>query len=264
MDRFTGHGTPLGQAALDEACATIGATPASLWALLAVETAGAGFQPDRRPKILFERHIFHRLTGGRFDAHDPDVSAPTAGGYGAGGAHQYVRLQAALQLDEDAALASASWGLGQILGLNHAKAGFESAAAMVEAFVASEDAQLAGMARFIAASGLRAAVTAKRWADYARIYNGADYARNRYDERLQLACAQFEARGCPDVVLRAAQLWLSYRGAETGGIDGIKGRLTISALKAFQKSAGLPQTGAPDAATLAALSGEAAPLAAAA
>jgi len=80
-----------------------------IWSVLGVETSGCGFLPDRWPKLLFERHIFHRLTGGRFDAEDPDVSQPTPGGYGRSGAHQYNRLAAAaIALNRGAALQSAS------------------------------------------------------------------------------------------------------------------------------------------------------------
>ena len=75
--------------------------------------------PDRRPQILFERHIFHRLTDGKFD--DGQISDPAAGGYGARGAAQYDRLALALAKDADAALQSASWGIGQIMGMNYDK-----------------------------------------------------------------------------------------------------------------------------------------------
>ncbi len=44
-----------------------------LWAVLSVETSGCGYLPDKRPKILFERRVFSRLTGHRFDADDPDM-----------------------------------------------------------------------------------------------------------------------------------------------------------------------------------------------
>lgn len=253
MDRFAGAGTPLTGQGLSHAASDLAAQPASLWALLAVETAGCGYRSDRRPKILFEHHIFHRLTGGRFDSDDPDISAPIPGGYGAGGAHQYVRLTAALHLDREAALSSASGGLGQILGVNHVKAGYRTVGDMVDAFVAAEDAQLAGMTAIIASTGIASAVARKRWADYARLYNGADCARNRYDERLQLACAHYETAGCPDVDLRAAQVYLGCLGVDTGGVDGIKGPKTTNALRSFQKSAALATTGLPDEPTLTAL-----------
>jgi hypothetical protein len=44
---------------------------AEIWAVFSVETSGCGFLTDRRPKILFERHIFSHLTNGRYDAQNP-------------------------------------------------------------------------------------------------------------------------------------------------------------------------------------------------
>jgi hypothetical protein len=91
------------------------------------------------------------LTGGLYDASHPDISAPSEGGYGAGGANQYNRLAEAVTLDRQSALKSASWGLGQVLGLNYTSAGFADVEAMVAAMVVSEDNQLAAMAAFLAA-----------------------------------------------------------------------------------------------------------------
>ena len=253
MDRFTGPGAQLDLTAFQAATGNIGCAPESLWALLNVETVGCGYLPDRRPKILFERHIFHRLTAGKYDTQAPDVSQPTPGGYGAGGAHQYDRLAAALVLDETAALSAASWGLGQILGTNFATAGYTNVGAMVDAFVANEGAQLAGMASFIIKSGIAAAVAGQHWDDYARIYNGPDYAKNQYAERLTSAHQRFVDRGCPNIDLRAAQVYLTYRSYAIGAIDGILGPRTTAALIQFQQQAGLPQSGQPDAATLTAL-----------
>lgn len=254
MINLTGPGTPLDKTAFDAATARLGCDAPTLWALLHVETSGCGYQPDRRPKILFERHIFHRLTGGQYDAQAPDISQPTPGGYGAGGAHQYDRLAAALALDETAALSSASWGLGQIMGENHASAGYATVQAMVADFVASEGAQLAGVAAFIVASNLAGAVAAGNWAHYAQGYNGANYAENHYDTRLAAAHQGFVTNGCPDLAVRAAQVLLSYRpGSNVGAIDGILGPATTGAIRQFQAASGLPQTGQPDDATLAAL-----------
>jgi hypothetical protein len=253
MDRFTGPGTPLDLGAFQTATGTIGCVPAALWALLDVETSGCGYLPDRRPKILFERHIFSRLTGGQYDAQAPDVSQPTPGGYGAGGANQYTRLAVALALDEAAALSAASWGLGQILGTNFATAGYATVDAMVDAFVASESAQLAGMVSFIVKSNIAGDVASQNWVGYAQHYNGPDYAKNHYDTRLAAANQRFSANGCPDIDLRAAQVYLTYLGYDTGGIDGILGSMTAAALTKFQQGANLPQSGKADPATLAAL-----------
>ena len=245
-------GAPLSAQGMAAAVAALGAVRAAVWALLAVETGGVGFLPDRRPKILFERHVFHRLTGGRFDAVAPDVSHAVPGGYGALGAHQWDRLAVARRLDAAAAVQAASWGLGQIMGEKHALAGFASAEAMIAAFTAGEDAQIAGMAAFVQAIGAAGFVAAGRWADYARRYNGVGYAANHYDTRLATACAQFTQAGCPDLDVRAAQLLLGYLGVPLV-VDGMAGPATGAALRRFQAGAGIDVSGRADAATLAAL-----------
>lgn len=253
MDGFASGGAPLSPGGVGRALDLLGATSSALWAVLSVETSGCGFLADRRPKILFERHVFHRLTGGRFDVRDPDVSAPTAGGYGPGGAHQYLRLQAAMVLDEGAALQSASWGLGQIMGFNHAAAGFNDARTMIDAFVGSEDAQLDGMAAFIAGSSMKRALANQDFTTFARLYNGPDFAKNNYDGKLRLFCATYNVHGAPDLLVRMAQVKLSYAGFDPGGVDGALGPLTRKALSAFQTAHGLPATGQADTATVTAL-----------
>jgi hypothetical protein len=253
MDRFAGKGSPLSAEGFEEARARVAADAQALWAVLAVETSGCGYLVDRRPKILFERHHFHRHTRGVFDSVDPDVSAPTAGGYGAGGAHQYMRLQAAIALDPHAALLSASWGLGQIMGSNHRAAGFDSVELMVDAFVASEDNQLHGMVAFVKSNGLDKSLAQKSWASFARLYNGPNYAANHYDEHLELFCGQFTFRGCPQIRVRQAQVYLTYLNYDVGGVDGMIGKMTKAALRKFQQRSGLSPTGTPDDETLAAL-----------
>ena len=50
-------------------------------AVAEVESSGSGFLSNGKPKILFERHYFHRLTGGKFSAKNPDISNKSSGGY---------------------------------------------------------------------------------------------------------------------------------------------------------------------------------------
>ncbi|HZU51757.1 MAG TPA: N-acetylmuramidase domain-containing protein [Sphingomicrobium sp.] len=232
-DIFTGRGTPLGQAGFNAAAAMIGGDVASLWSLLKVETRGFGYLADRRPKILFERHVFRARTAARFDRTAPDLSAPTPGGY-IGGPAEYLRLKRAMLLDRQAALESASWGLGQVMGFNAAKIGFDDVDAMIAAFVGSEDAQLAGCTQFINASpALLAAYQNRQWARVAFFYNGRDYAKNAYDLKLSQAHADFLANGCPTVPIREVQAYLTYLGFDPRGIDGKVGSGTRAALQAF-------------------------------
>ena len=248
---FVGNSTALSEAGLAEATRRLAVGAAEIWAVLDVETSGCGFLPDRRPLILFERHVFWRLTGGRFGI--SDVSNPDPGGYGAGGAHQYDRLQNAMALDRTAALQSASWGLPQIMGENAALVGFGDIESMVESMCDSEDDQLAAFVEFLQANDLDRFLQAHQWKPFAKVYNGPDFAKNQYDIKLAAAFAKNSAGPLPDLDVRAAQLYLTYAGFQPGPVDGIMGNKTRNALTAFQKQQGLPVTGAADSATMAAL-----------
>ena len=82
-------------------------------------------------------------------------------------------------------LRATSFGLGQVMGFNHAKAGAPSAAAM---FRAPLDEQVLHLTRFIAA---RPRVPSKGnpgaadFRTFARYYNGPLYAKHRYHERIE-------------------------------------------------------------------------------
>lgn len=243
MTEFTASGAPLTQSGFDAALQILGVAPETLWAALAVETSGCGYLGDRRPKILFERHYFSRLTDRKYDDAWPDISNRVAGGYGPAGPHQYDRLAQAMELDRAAALQSASWGLGQIMGANYPAAGFAGVEDMVAAFVGSEDAQLEGVARFIASSPMKAALQRNDWEAYARVYNGPNFAANAYDAKLGAAFARFTMSGCPDLTVRAVQVYLNYLGFPTGGIDGIVGPATTAAIAAFQAKHGVAADG---------------------
>jgi hypothetical protein len=244
IDIFQGTGAPLTPTGFDSANKVIdpannapdqASKLAALWCILAVETRGFGYQSDKRLKVLFERHIFHQCTGGRFDAIAPDLSNPVPGGY-SGGAAEYDRIKRAVALDRKAALESASWGLGQVMGFNATSIAYQSTDSMIADFNTGEDAQLLGCARFITAtSALQKAFISRNWARVAFFYNGKNYAKNHYDTNLAANYAKFQQKA-PDIDIRAAQARLTYLGFNPGGIDGIAGALSVAALKAFQQS----------------------------
>jgi len=252
-DHFRGGGAPLSRAAFEQVVANLDTAASSLWAILTVETSGFGFLPDRRPKIRFERHIFHKRTGGKFSAQHPDISSATTGGTTTV-ANEYVRLEAAMALDQRAALESTSWGLGQIMGFNARKLGYADAEDMVTKFVETEDAQLVGVQQFVLANdGLAKALKEKKWDRFAFFYNGAGFAKNAYDKKLQESDTVFTLHGTPDIDIRTLQAQLTYLGHSPGIVDGILGNATRRAILAFQKAEGLATTAAPDEATMAAL-----------
>ncbi|HEY2015029.1 MAG TPA: N-acetylmuramidase domain-containing protein [Bryobacteraceae bacterium] len=248
---FVGQSLALSAAGLAAASDGLCVSAAEIWTVLSVETAGCGFLPDRRPPILFERHIFSRLTNHRFDTHD--VSNPEPGGYGCPGAPQYQRLAAAIEFHRGAALQSASWGLAQILGSNFVPAGFGDVESMVAAMTASEDAQLAAFTKFLRSNCLDQSLKAHDWTALARGYNGPNFAINQYDVKLAKAFQKYSCGPTPDLQVRAAQLYLTFAGLNPGPIDGIMGAKTGSALLAYQQQKGLALTARADPATLAAL-----------
>jgi hypothetical protein len=239
---FSGSAQPLDKDGMSEVTDKLGVGPAEVWAVLTVETHGCGFLPDRRPFILYERHIFSRETDSRFDAAHPDISNRTPGGYGAGGANQYDRLGRAIALDRPAALRSTSWGIGQVMGFNAGTCGYAEVEDMVAAMCISERDQLLAMAREIIHNGIDKALRNHDWARFARLYNGPAYEINKYDTLLAAAYGRFSAGSLPDYTVRAGQIYLGYLGYHPGTVDGIMGRLSRSALHEFQENQGLPLT----------------------
>ncbi|MBI3370381.1 MAG: DUF3380 domain-containing protein [Betaproteobacteria bacterium] len=250
---FQGKGKALSEAGLSHASGELGVGLPALWAVMTVETRGCGFFADRRPQILFERHVFHRRTGGRFASAAPDLSDPKAGGYGAGGVFQHERLLRAVALERRAALESTSWGLGQVMGFNAAEVGFVGVEPMVEAMCASEDAQFQAMVGFIVKNGLARYLQQGDWANFAFRYNGEDFQKNNYDSKLAKAHARFSTGPLPSLPVRATQLYLTYLGYSPGAVDGWFGENTQKALIRFQNARGLPPSGRIEDATLAEL-----------
>ena len=186
---FVGTATPLGPPDIAAVALRLGCEPAAIRAVCDIESAGGGFLPDKRPKILFEAHVFGGLTGHRWDATHPNISSPVWNRalYGAGGAHQYDRLDEAIALDRAAALRAASWGLFQIMGTNFAACGFADVDAYVAAMSESEGAQLAAFAAFCRHGGLDHFLRAHDWVHFALAYNGPGEAANGYAGKLAAA-----------------------------------------------------------------------------
>jgi len=259
---------PLSANGVQNAINTLGIDAPTLWAMLHVESLGCGYLASRRPQILFERHIFSKLTNGVWDGIAPGVSNPQPGGYGPSGDSQYTRLGQAYGLNaaadppdpsvptatRTAALQSASWGLGQVLGTNATSVGFASIQDMVTSMTASEDGQLQAVVGFIQANNLQNALQQQDWTTYAEKYNGPGYAKNQYDKRLAQAYALFQdATKIPDLTVRAGQLLLLLLGFNPSGVDGAIGPNTLTALHNFQSQQQLPLTTGIDANAVAAL-----------
>ncbi len=128
-----------------------------------------------------------------------------------------------MKINERAALRSASWGLGQIMGLNASLAGIDTARATVERFAEDEEHHLDAMVTFIISAGLDDELRAHDWRGFARGYNGSSYARHGYHTRLEQRFRWWQDRpdtpwspgmcgsAAPDIGLPALSATLSPR-----------------------------------------------------
>jgi hypothetical protein len=160
-----------------------------------VEACGAGFF-DGKPKILFEPHVFCRLTKGAFNDSHPTLSYWKWGElpYPATQDARYGQLLDAVGLDCDAAFAACSYGKFQILGSNYAACGFNTPASFAFSQAYDEQAQLKAFEAFIISTGIRTLLRARMWAEAAKQYNGPAYLKNRYDVKLAVAARAWARR----------------------------------------------------------------------
>lgn len=203
-------GKLLKHADLLQASLRLGVPVAAVYALNEVESKGRGFLDNGKPVILYERHVMYkRLQLVRSPADDeeqllqralllakqaPALVNPKAGGY-IGGTAEHQRLAQARQLDDVAALESASWGAFQVMGYHWQRLGYASIHDFVAAMDRSEAEHLEVFVRYIEAdTNLLKALKTQKWATVAKLYNGPDYQRNLYDVKLERAFERHQDR----------------------------------------------------------------------
>lgn len=174
---------------------------AALKAVWKVETGGrSGFLPTDKPVILFEGHIFWqqlRTRGidpqSRAKGNEDILYSKFDKTKYKGGVAEYDRLNRAIAINEDAALASASWGMFQIMGYRYKECGCNT----VQEFVAKmEESELSQLDLFIELlkknSSMHNALKKLDWQTFAKLYNGPSYAQNKYDEKLAAAYSNYK------------------------------------------------------------------------
>lgn len=197
---------------LRQAAAHLGLPLATVYAVNEIESRGRGFLDNGKPVVLFERHIMYRQLTARTNGQDspaglkrhadelaalhPNIVNPTPGGY-VGGNGEHMRLTKARQIDHSAALESTSWGAFQIMGFHWRRLGYDSVQAFVASMETNESHQFRAFVTFLQTDNeLQGALKAGRWADFARIYNGPQYASNSYHLRLQQAFERYSTCTC--------------------------------------------------------------------
>lgn len=275
MKNFNGAAKRITDLALPRAAHRIGVGEDEIHAVIEVETSGSGFDSKGRPKMLFEPHVFYRNLKGveRNIAVQQGIAYPNQG-QKAYPKDSYPRLMRAIEINATAALRSASWGLPQILGENHAIAGYDTVQDMVADFLEDEEAHLQAMISFCISNkidgvlrhmaSLKRPTVASDCVDFVKVYNGPRYRINQYDTKMARAHNKWRAiRDTPfnpnkDLVLsdrvavvsdptavRAAQKYLRDLGyPEVGEADGIMGKRTRNTILTFEADNGIPLTGA--------------------
>lgn len=167
-----------------------------------VESSGSGYVFSNHPVILFEGHVFWKEldkcngTPSKYSDSDILYQKWTKDHYVSGVA-EYVRLKKARDINIDAANASASWGLFQIMGKNFKDCGCKSVEEFVTRMCKSEAEQLNLFVAFIKYHGMQEYLKPVKpggiqWAEFARRYNGKGYEKNKYHIRLQEAYTRYK------------------------------------------------------------------------
>ena len=184
----------------EAAATTLGVEVEVVKAIKDVESGPSGsFLFSNHPTILFEGHVFwERLD--TLKAHpesfnDSDILYPKWNNdHYVSGVAEYVRLQKARDINIDAANASASWGLFQIMGKNFEACGCGDVSEFVKRMRMSEGEQLQLFVNFIKYHHMDRYLRPGKiqWAEFAKRYNGASYWKHGYHTRLQKAYENYK------------------------------------------------------------------------
>ncbi|WP_226018099.1 N-acetylmuramidase domain-containing protein [Novosphingobium sp. FKTRR1] len=186
LAHFSGRpATPLSSADLAGACTRLGCSILQLQAVRAVESSGRGFDGGGRPKILFERHKFHKFTGGRFSP--APFSLAQAGGYDV---NSWTKLADAIGTGAvDAAFMACSWGAFQIMGEWWDECLYASPYALAHACAQDEAGQLQLLIKYVEHFALQDELkqltsNPETCRPFAAAYNGPRYAVGGYHVKL--------------------------------------------------------------------------------
>ncbi|WP_395391181.1 N-acetylmuramidase domain-containing protein [Novosphingobium sp. BL-8A] len=163
----------------------LGVSEKQLQAVAKVEASGKGFDNQGRPKILYERHKFHKYTGGRWSV--SAFSNPVGGGYQESSWDKL--LGAIITGAVDAAFMSCSWGKFQVLGEWWDEFGFSSPFAFAHSTVASESKHYELLVDYVEFAHLKdemamISTDSQSCRAFAKGYNGGGYEKLSYHTKL--------------------------------------------------------------------------------
>lgn len=194
LGRYVNKAAPAITAAdMSAAAERLNVSPKHIEMVRKVESNGRSFDDAGRPVILFEPHVFYRLTKG--SAGVTGFSYPKWGDrtYPKSFDGRWTQMADAAAHSETAALESASWGLFQVMGFHWQALGYASVQDFAGRMAVSEAEHLDAMVRFIEKNGLAPALRRCKAGEpdscreFARLYNGEGYERNGYHAKMAAA-----------------------------------------------------------------------------
>lgn len=252
----------------------IGVDVNKLLAFMLTETNGQVFAlVDGRdePLIRWEGHYFFKLIQEtlRAKAVSLGLANPKVGGVKnpKDQAGRYALLARGKKLDVNAAISSCSWGIGQVMGAHWKWLGYASALIFEKEVRSGFLGQLQAMALFLDRSGIIPHLKRGDWSAVARIYNGKDYAKNKYDVKMKANYESLVGKAVADLPPTSAGMLrvgskgpavrelqnLLVRAGFSLVVDGDFGGSTEKALKTYQTTNGLEADGVAGKLTIASL-----------
>lgn len=183
---------------------------ANLLAVIEVESDGVSYatvnhkslgKQLREPLIRWEGHYFDKRLGAnsRAIARKQGLADPKAGGIKNPSSQEdrWNKLfWPAYDINEQAAIESASYGVGQVMGAHWDKLGYSSAQHLLDSVRSSLGAQVYLMVAYIVVFGLLDELQRGDFQGFARGYNGPNFRKYKYDTKMKAAAkkyAQYDA-----------------------------------------------------------------------
>lgn len=246
---------------INKRAAELGIQVEKILAFLAVETNGqvyATVYGKQEPLIRWEGHYFKKFLKG--DKLARAIAQKLAGAYKeiknpSTQAARYDMLERGKKIDYDAAVMSCSWGIGQVMGSHWQKLGYASTHEFETKVRGGFEGQFDAVVAYLSAFGVIPHLKRGDWSAVARLYNGSDYAVNKYDTKMK---AEYERlikktnvvptssgmvrAGSKGPQVREVQNLLKLLGYNLN-VDGDFGKSTQDAVKEFQIANGLEADG---------------------